>query len=635
MRKLAIFSLALVLLASTAVAMPEGWSRRNGMMMNEGVGQQADAIERGGSFYLDLDAKALVLYPWQDGSTDVLYMQPVGLEYDGPMVENGYGWKIPLKNHIYGATSLQLLDLQSVKVPDALEDFLGNGVALLYVGMPVAGIPQGEWIPKRIAFSGMVDDCTFTIQQPLTQQEIDDGNSRPDWVDYSVAISHASKVGNHGFKKYMTGKIAHIPRPIAIGRKNGDITGWAYGEWREVSHGVFDKVFYRDAQFDTDMVRRGIGNPQTIAVSADIGVITIGETSDAVVDRIIANIHAVSATEAVQSYHIYNAITTVVTTSFHFGFYTDSVSSPDAVGEDIFLPDSNVPDATPPQWWSINSITNPIVTNGTDIWVASDVRAATRKWDAGGTREADDIGNVSSPWPDPWEGAIPIARQYSHYLTTAPSASPPVTTNVTTVPSTIPKGTDIEITATITDGDNVTSKWEWYIGADPGEGAGNEENMPGGSSPWSVSVTGIDSSGLPYGSNSFSVRGFSSDGWGAVDTAISVVNYAAPENLSGVGADGSVVLEWDATDDADDYFITWGTAVDGGTGLPTGGGIINVGDVLTYTHTGRVNGTTYYYAVAGNAGIHGGTYSPAIAVVAGVPAAGDTSGQNLGIGLEL
>jgi len=52
----------------------------------------------------------------------------------------------------------------------------------------------------------------WSLQNPLTQQEIEEGVQRPLNVDYSYSVYHATKKHN----KYKTGKMLHRYRPIAI-----------------------------------------------------------------------------------------------------------------------------------------------------------------------------------------------------------------------------------------------------------------------------------------------------------------------------------------------------------------------------------------------------------------------------------
>jgi hypothetical protein len=611
------------------------------MWQNIPVSQQADAIERGGSFYLDLDAKALALYPWQDGSTDVLYMQPVGLEYDGPMVETPYGWKVPLKNHIYGATFLQLVDLQSARVPDALENYLGNGVALIYSGMPVANIPQGEWIPKRIAFSGMVDDCSFTIQDPANFLP---GSTYPDWVPYSIAIYHLDKRNSGGHHRYTTGKIAHPPRPIAIGWLNGEITGWAYGRYRQVGPYTFDKVFFRNAQFDADMTRRGIGNPQTISVSADLGYtaepVLTAENFAAIVARGNGAFDGVGDVTLDSVVYWGDTGSTGLEVA---GAIYDENATPEPVNLEGDTGNFTVGTITGKTKITIPASGSPgmVLSPGTDHCIALAIDADAFSWyDNVSPSLAYRFNTPYNFTTEVWSASPDIhttyvdAHQIGLYAEYSLAVSAPVVTNTAVATTPIPKGDDIELSATITDGDNVTTAWEWYIGnSDPGEGSGTAGVMPGGSSPFSVDAS-IDSSSIGYGAWLIHVRGFSSDGWGATDSANFFVSYAAPTSVTATGADESVELTWAATDDADNYSVLWGTSLTGGD--PVGGATIVVGNVLEYTHTGRTNGVRYFYKIKGEKGAISGTFSdPAVSAVAGVPVAPDTSGLNLGIGLEL
>ena len=72
---------------------------------------------------------------------------------------------------------------------------------------------------------------------------------------------------------------------------------------------------------------------------------------------------------------------------------------------------------------------------------------------------------------------------------------------------------------------------------------------------------------------------------------------AAPENLEATGLDTNVVLTWNAANDNGgapviNYAVYRGTATNGETLLTT------LGNVLTYTDTGLINGQTYFYNVS-------------------------------------
>ncbi len=79
-----------------------------------------------------------------------------------------------------------------------------------------------------------------------------------------------------------------------------------------------------------------------------------------------------------------------------------------------------------------------------------------------------------------------------------------------------------------------------------------------------------------------------------------------PGLLSAEGSNGQTTLSWSPVAGATAYNIYWGTqpyewGVYPGV-TPANGTKIAAGNVLTYTHTGRTNGTTYYYVVTAEVG---------------------------------
>ena len=68
----------------------------------------------------------------------------------------------------------------------------------------------------------------------------------------------------------------------------------------------------------------------------------------------------------------------------------------------------------------------------------------------------------------------------------------------------------------------------------------------------------------------------------------------APTNVSAAAGDELVNINWNAVTGADSYSIYWSTVT--GVTISTGSEI-NVGNNITYQHTGLTNGVTYYYIV--------------------------------------
>lgn len=631
MRKLALSLLALALLASTAVASPDGWRQLNGAYINEGVEAQSDAIERGGSFFLNLEDKRLDMYPWQDGSGDRISVAPIlpdGVTLTNPLAETNWGWKAPMSN----GWSLWLVDVQQTKYAAQLDDFLPNGLAIVYGSIPVSEVPlTGEWRPKKIRFTASnLADFTASIQPTP-----DEG---PVWVPGSIAIYHKIKKHNQGFRKYMTGKVAHIPRPLMLGWRNGQITGYGFGHYEDLGGGVFEKVFDMDAILASGtMTIHGIGAPTTVSVSSELGYSSVGssyDTSRSVYASYGDNIPLGNAGE--------------VST---FNFYTGGVASDIVFWSGIYeggtiataTLKANSGKATTAiagdRWYNLTYTgTKPVLT-GSETFLALLVGHGAGGsinnrghydyigGEQGRIKELG-IGAAGETPPADLSGEAWITASAGYavslYLDYTESASPPVTTLAALTDTTPVRGNSPTLSATITDGDNTTTAAEWFVGADPGEGSGTSATLLGGSSPFTISEA-VATAGLDSGVHVVSVRGFSSDGWGAVDTVNMTVSLGVPQNVSAVGGDETVDISWDAVTGATSYTLTWNS------GGVEGSGIIN--DILTtaYTHTGRTNGVEYFYTVKAVDGGGQGVASSTVSAEAGEPAAGASWQKTFGI----
>ncbi len=99
---------------------------------------------------------------------------------------------------------------------------------------PEAGEDGGfefEWVlpekPKDNVLEASIQTkgLDFLYQPPLTQEEIDQGTSRPENVVGSYAVYHSTKgtVNRDGLKDYKTGKAFHIYRPKAIDANGNEV----------------------------------------------------------------------------------------------------------------------------------------------------------------------------------------------------------------------------------------------------------------------------------------------------------------------------------------------------------------------------------------------------------------------------
>jgi len=88
-------------------------------------------------------------------------------------------------------------------------------------------------------------------------------------------------------------------------------------------------------------------------------------------------------------------------------------------------------------------------------------------------------------------------------------------------------------------------------------------------------------------------------------TATTTSTLSAPSGFSATGAAGQVTLAWTALSGASSYTMFWGTA----SGITSSNYAITSISTNSYTHTGRDNGTTYYYKIAAVSSAGTGTLS--------------------------
>ena len=78
------------------------------------------------------------------------------------------------------------------------------------------------------------------------------------------------------------------------------------------------------------------------------------------------------------------------------------------------------------------------------------------------------------------------------------------------------------------------------------------------------------------------------------DDSTTTTTLSAPTGLTATGGASQVALDWSAVSGASRYTVYWGNA----TGVSSSSTAITSVSTNSYTHTGLVNGTTYYYKVA-------------------------------------
>lgn len=274
--KLTIFAALSLALSVASYAQPTGWTQGVGNKhRSDAVAAHEDAIHRGGAFFVDTSTLQQELLPWSDGDSITLdFVLPGAIT---SVLETPVGWEGTISNSDLGngSWSAGIADLDGVKglgrLSDALDDFVHPG-AQAYVRIPVGDVPgSGEWRPVQKQLGGDWEDFTFAIQAPLTAEQIANGASRKSWGDNSIAVWHKTKkndfVGGH---KYMNGKVAHLPPPVAVGFRSNltTVTGWTFGTWELDSiTGRLTKVF--DAA-----VIQGWNQTASVVVDATLGYTT-------------------------------------------------------------------------------------------------------------------------------------------------------------------------------------------------------------------------------------------------------------------------------------------------------------------------------------------------------------------------
>ncbi len=100
------------------------------------------------------------------------------------------------------------------------------------------------------------------------------------------------------------------------------------------------------------------------------------------------------------------------------------------------------------------------------------------------------------------------------------------------------------------------------------------------------------------------------------DNTTTTTTLSAPSGLSATGTAGQVTLAWTALSGASSYTMFWGTA----SGITSSNTAVTSISTNSYTHTGRDNGTTYYYKVAAVNSAGTGTLSSEVSASTPLPA---------------
>jgi len=96
---------------------------------------------------------------------------------------------------------------------------------------------------------------------------------------------------------------------------------------------------------------------------------------------------------------------------------------------------------------------------------------------------------------------------------------------------------------------------------------------------------------------------------------------SAPTQVSAKAGNGTVTISWGSVSGATSYNLYWSTS----SGVTTSNGTkVSAGNSMSYSHTGRTNGTTYYYVVTA---LNSYGESNSSSQVSAKPTSGGTSGQ--------
>ena len=123
-----------------------------------------------------------------------------------------------------------------------------------------------------------------------------------------------------------------------------------------------------------------------------------------------------------------------------------------------------------------------------------------------------------------------------------------------------------------------------------------------------ISTDNYTHTGLSYGTTYYyKVAAVDANGTGTLSSEVSTTpassssdnstttsTLSAPSGLTATGGNQQVVLDWTAVSGASSYTVYW----DNASGITTSDSGITSITTDNYTHTGRNNGTTYYYKVA-------------------------------------
>jgi hypothetical protein len=318
------------------------------------------------------------LLPFMGGRPDasqIIFEVNNGGGVFGPRFALSSGFKWNVTGGDFDGWELYALDLQENKYD--VPDFYGEGWLLTY-RFAKADAPTavgGEVRISKLIISGDFEAYKFNRQPELTQQETDNGTTRPTWCVESYAVQSVGKRDNvknaNGTVRdaYRSGKAAHIPRPRLELLDGATRMGGVWGRFEKTPLGdgtvLVTKVF-DEAEIQAKVAEVGASNFTHFAADAVIGYDTTGATKIGLAgnscyfffDGENAAHRGFIAPEngTINSLHMINAAAMSSTYKHHQGLYTY-----DGIDTVTFVPNAQVAGTAP---WTNNADNSDLVVAG-------------------------------------------------------------------------------------------------------------------------------------------------------------------------------------------------------------------------------------------------------------------------------
>lgn len=255
-----------------------------------------------------------------------------------------------------------------------------------------------EWIidqiPATNVFRATIQQkgLTFHKQEALTQEQIDEGDNRPDDVIGSYAVYF-----NRRDNEYRTGKFCHIYRPIARDSQNTEV----YAELD-----INEKTGLLTVTVPWEFLRSAM---YPVVVDPTFGYTTVGASTSGKRHDIRGSEGAPSANGTVDSISTYVASGWTSGEAQRFGIFDSSGNFIDETAEST---------AGGSGWITLNFSSPPSVTSGTTYLIGFyQDNTITYSYDStsGLTSPSEDQGSGYPTWPDPV--GTSTAFQFSVYAT--------------------------------------------------------------------------------------------------------------------------------------------------------------------------------------------------------------------------